>query len=301
MPAEHIPVLALEVKKFLLPPPGSTVIDATVGLAGHSRLFAERLGKSGMLIALDVDEKSLAIAKRVLAFSECGVRLFRANFAQIDDVFKTAKIEKADLIFADLGLCSTQLTDPERGLSFQQDSPLDMRLDDRIKTTAADIVNSIDERGLAELIFEFGQERASRKIARGIVHYRSRKKISTTAQLSEIICRALKVNPVSRRSKIHPATRTFQALRIAVNDELECLKTFLTKARKLLRPGGKIAVISFHSLEDRIVKYDFRDGACSGNYNIITKKPLTSCDEEITVNPRSRSAKLRIAEKVTGE
>ncbi|MCD4830246.1 MAG: 16S rRNA (cytosine(1402)-N(4))-methyltransferase RsmH [Anaerohalosphaeraceae bacterium] len=298
MPAEHIPVLAEDVKNSLVLSPDAVVVDATVGYGGHSSIFAESLGAGATLVGLDVDPKSLENAKKALANVKCNVRLFRANFAEIDDVFSAAGIEKADLIFADLGICSAQLLDPERGLSFQLDSALDMRLDDRLKVTAAEIVNSRDEKGLADLIFEFGQERASRKIARFIVHHRSRQKITTTSQLVEIICQALKVNPESRKRKIHPATKTFQALRIAVNDELGCLKTFLVRAKELLTPGGKIAVISFHSLEDGIVKHDFKESVYTGNYKIITKKPITASQSEASKNPRARSAKMRIAQKV---
>ena len=190
------------------------------------------------------------------------------------------------------------MADPDRGLSFQTDGRLDMRLDDRLRRTAADIVNSVDEKGLADLIYEFGQERASRKIARSIVHHRSNRKITTTGQLSTIICQAMKVNPLSRKKKTHPATKAFQALRIAVNGELECLKTLLSESPKLLTTGGKIGIISFHSLEDRIVKFDFRENASAGTYEILTKRPVTADSNEIEINPRSRSAKLRFAQKI---
>ncbi len=298
MQAEHIPVLAEAVENLLPVSHDAVVVDATVGYGGHSGIFAEHMGSSATLIGLDVDAKSLDNAKKTLAEVKCRLRLFRANFAEIDDVFKTAEIEKADLIFADLGICSAQLLDSERGLSFQIDSPLDMRLDDRLAVTASQIVNNRDEKGLADLIFEFGQERASRKIARFIVEHRTRQKITTTMQLVEIICKALRVNPVSRKRRIHPATKTFQALRIAVNDELGCLKAFLAHAKELLKTGGKIAVISFHSLEDGIVKRDFKEAVCIGKYRIITKKPVIALQAEVEKNPRARSAKLRIAQKI---
>jgi len=295
---EHIPVLAEPIAEMINLSPGSVVVDATIGHGGHSKIFARSLDSSGTIVGIDVDPKSLAAAKETLTGHKCRVLYYRANFAEISDVFDAAGIEKADLIFADLGICSAQLVDPERGLSFQLESKLDMRLDDRIKATAADIVNKTDEKGLADLIFLFGQERASRKIARSIVHYRKTKKITTTAELAMIICRAMKIDPLSRKSKIHPATKTFQALRIAVNQELKMLQNMLDQMPKLLKPGGRAAVISFHSLEDRIVKHDFRQKALAGEYNIVTKKPLVASQHERDMNPRSRSAKLRIAEKI---
>jgi 16S rRNA (cytosine1402-N4)-methyltransferase len=296
--AEHKPVLAQYISQELKLQSDSIVVDATVGFGGHSRIFAEQMGPGGTLIGMDVDNKCLEVAKENLSGVKCKVLLVRSNFSEIANVLRENGIEAADLIFADLGICSGQLADMDRGLSFGQDMKLDMRLDDRLETTAADIVNSRDEKGLADLIFKYGEERASRKIARSIVEFNRKAKIKTTGQLAEIICSALGVDPNSRRSKIHPATKTFQALRIAVNKELDNLEIFLDAIPKLLKKGGRAAIISFHSLEDRIVKNNFRNNKTAGIYDIITKKPAVAERAEEIENPRSRSAKLRIAEKI---
>ncbi len=298
MPAEHKPVLAQYISSQLKLQPDAVVVDATVGFAGHSRIFADLLDENGLIIGLDVDSKCLDIAKQNLTGVKCKVVLVRSNFSRIADVLRENGIQAVDLIFADLGVCSGQLADIDRGLSFGRDMKLDMRLDDRLDITAADIVNSRDEKGLADLIYKFGEERASRKIARSIVHYRQKSRIKTTGQLVDIICEALGVDPKSRKSKIHPATKTFQALRIAVNKELDNLQIFLDAAPVLLKKSGRLAVISFHSLEDRIVKNDFRANKTAGIYDIITKKPIVADRAEQIENPRSRSAKLRIAEKI---
>jgi len=297
MPAEHIPVLA-EFAAGISLRENAVVVDATIGCGGHSKILAKSLGKDAVLLGLDIDNNCLAIARQNLALLPCKVLLVRENFANIAEVLKQNGIEKADLIFADLGVCSVQLADESKGLSFGQDMKLDMRLDDRLEYSAADIVNSMDEKGLADLIYNLGQERASRKIARSIIQARGKKKIDSTAELVNIICRALKCSPKSRKSRIHPATKTFQALRIAVNSELENLEKFLAAAPNLLKENGKIAVISFHSLEDRIVKTNFRQNKAAGIYEIATKKPVTASIGERRENPRSRSAKLRMAVKL---
>ena len=226
----------------------------------------------------------------------CRVELVRANFDRIEKLLADRGIEKVDFILADLGFCSGQLEDAQRGLSFQTAMPLDMRLDDRLKTTAADLVNRLSQTELADLIYRYGQDRASRRIARFIVEQRSRQKLTTTAELAALVCRALKAP--ARGNRIHPATRTFQALRIAVNDELTRLRALLDAAPTLLKPGGAIAVISFHSLEDGMVKNDFREKKAERVYDVLTKKPIQPTDEEIARNPRSRSAKLRIAKRL---
>ena len=297
MPAEHTPVLA-EFAAGISLKENAVVVDATIGCGGHSKILAKSLGKDAVLLGLDIDNNCLAIARQNLALLPCKVLLVRENFANIAEVLKQNGIEKADLILADLGVCSVQLADESKGLSFDQDMKLDMRLDDRLEYSAADIVNSMDEKGLADLIYNLGQERASRKIARSIIQARGKKKIDSTAELVNIICRALKCNPKSRKSRIHPATKTFQALRIAVNSELENLEKFLAAAPNLLKENGKIAVISFHSLEDRIVKTNFRQNKAAGIYEIATKKPVTASIGERRENPRSRSAKLRMAVKL---
>jgi len=270
------------------------MVDATIGQGGHGYLFGKELGPEGMILGLDVDEKSIQRAQLVLKDLTCRVILAHANFADVDRLVLKYGIEKVDFLLADLGISSSQLADEERGLSFQHDMPLDMRFDQSQKTTAADIVNKTNEKALADVIYRFGEDRASRRIARFIVKYRRTKPIKTTVQLADIVCRALG----RKRGRIHPATRTFQALRIAVNHELENLQALLAKAPALLADGGYIAVISFHSLEDRQVKNDLRQNAKSGFYEILTKKPLTPSREEVEANPRARSAKLRIARKL---
>ncbi len=297
-PAEHRPVLAEQIRAAIKLKSDAVVVDATVGFAGHSRMFAESLGRDGILVGLDVDQTCLETARQCLANLPCKVLLIRENFAQLAEVLRQNGIDGADLIFADLGVCSGQLADIDRGLSFQKDMKLDMRLDDRIDVTAADIVNSMDEKGLADLIFKFGQERASRKIARSIVHFRKAAKIKTTTGLVDVICRALGCSPTSRKSRIHPATKTFQALRIAVNNELDNLGKFLDAMPLLLKKDGQAAIISFHSLEDRLVKNNFRQNKAEGVYAIVTKKPMIALRSEVFDNPRSRSAKLRIAIKL---
>jgi 16S rRNA (cytosine1402-N4)-methyltransferase len=295
---EHIPVLAETLAERISLSKDAVIIDATVGHGGHSLLFGERLGPEAAIIGLDVDRDCIRRAQENLSDLQCKVIIVRANFSHIASVIAEAGIDKVDFILADLGFCSAQLTDSSRGLSFQENMPLDMRLDDRITTTAADIVNRTDEKALADLIYNFGQDRASRRIARFIAAYRRDLPITTTGQLAALVCRALNQPAKGRRSRIHPATRTFQALRIAVNDELGNIEKLLATAPEILKKGGQIAVISFHSLEDRIVKNDFKQKRLEGLYEVITKKPLTASDSETADNPRARSAKLRIAKRL---
>ncbi len=293
--AEHIPVLAEILVEQINLPTDAVMVDATIGHGGHSLLFAKKLSPNGLIVGMDVDEDALQKAEAVLKEAKCRIVLIHSNFSQISEQLKEHSIEKVDFILADLGLCSAQIADEKFGLSFQTNMPLDMRIDKRLRYSAADIVNRFDEKNLADLIFKYGQDRASRRIARFIVNHRKENKITTTGQLAEIVCRAL--GSKGTRSRIHPATRTFQALRIAVNQELENLEKLLTAAPDLLNKDGLIAVISYHSLEDRIVKNDFRQNGANGIYNIITKKPLVPSQEEITETNRARSAKLRIAQK----
>jgi len=291
----HTPVLTKEVCELLNVQPGEIVVDATVGLAGHARLFAEAVGPEGMLIGLDVDPANLDLARKVLADFPCPIKLFHANFCDIQEIFKELDLDRVDIIFADLGVSSTQLDQFERGFSFREDGPLDMRMNPNLKTTATDLVNTLKERELADLIFYNSQEHASRRIAKRICQYRREGRITTTLQLSSIVAGALGVNPNSRKNKIHPATRTFLALRIAVNREIHCLETLLDQVPALLRPGGRFGVIAFHSVEDKPVKLNFRQQKNERKYQIMTKKPIVACDEERVSNPRSRSAKLRVA------
>ena len=299
----HVPVLLKEAIDFLAIRRGGTYVDATVGLGGHSYEIAKRLGAPGHLIGLDKDPAALNVARARLSRSAGvpagheeaedwpAITLLHRSFAEIANDQRPAT---ADGLLADLGVSSLQFGDPARGFSFQADGPLDMRMNPQAELTAEQVVNQVDEVTLANLIYEFGEERRSRRIARAIVRSRP---IRTTAQLADVISAAARpMNQAERR--IHPATRTFQALRIFVNRELDDLRALLEAAPRLLKPGGRLVIISFHSLEDRIVKDAFRDGVKQGHYRLLTKKPVTASEEEVDRNPRSRSAKLRAAERV---
>lgn len=295
MTAEHIPVLTETLAEQITLPPDGIMVDATIGQGGHSYLFGKSLGPKGLIIGLDIDDKAIESARKKLKDLTCKVVLVRSNFSEINQRVSEQGIDRVDFVLADLGVSSAQLADDRIGLSFQKDMPLDMRIDKRLKTTAADIVNKEDEKTLADLIYGFGQDRASRRIARFIVQKRAEEPISTTGQLADVVCRALSKPGQKRRWRLHPATRTFQALRIAVNNELENLKEFLTVVPQLLKKNARIAVISFHSLEDGLVKRDFRQNEKKGIYSVVAQKPIVPTRDEITVNPRARSAKLRIA------
>jgi 16S rRNA (cytosine1402-N4)-methyltransferase len=306
----HVPVLLKEAIDFLNVRRGGTYIDATVGLGGHSYEIAKRLGAPGHLIGLDKDPAALQIAERKLAPAKLDsgagvspanadwpkVTLMQSSFAEVGERFGE---NFADGLLADIGVSSLQLQDAARGFSFQADGPLDMRMDPRSERTAEQVVNHLDERELADVIYEFGEERRSRRIARAIVRSRP---IRSTAHLAEVISAAARpMNQIQdkyEQRRIHPATRTFQALRIFVNRELDDLRALVSAAPRILKPGGRVVVISFHSLEDRIVKDAFREGAKQGYFSLLTKKPVTATEEESDRNPRARSAKLRAAEKV---
>jgi 16S rRNA (cytosine1402-N4)-methyltransferase len=300
----HVPVLLKEAIDFLAIKRGGTYIDATVGLGGHSLEIAKRLGAPGHLIGLDKDPAALGIARERLVVGRSSlvvgqdqhpdwpkVTLLHRSFAELaNDGRRTAY----DGILADIGVSSLQLNDAARGFSFQAEGPLDMRMNPQAERTAEQVVNQVDEVTLANLIYEFGEERRSRRIARAIVRSRP---IRTTAELAAVVSAAARpMNQAERR--IHPATRTFQALRIFVNHELDDLRELLKAAPQTLKPGGRIVIISFHSLEDRIVKDAFREGVKQGHYKALTKKPVTAGEEEIDRNPRARSAKMRAAEKI---
>jgi 16S rRNA (cytosine1402-N4)-methyltransferase len=271
---------------------GGTYIDATVGLGGHSYEIAKRLGAPGHLIGLDKDPAALERARANLTGEDFPkVTLLQCSFAEVGKRFGR---NSTDGLLADIGVSSLQLDDAARGFSFQADGPLDMRMDPRSERTAEQVVNHLDERELADVIYEFGEERRSRRIARAIVRSRP---IRSTAHLADVISAAARpMNSESRR--IHPATRTFQALRIFVNRELDDLRALLAAAPRILKPGGRVVVISFHSLEDRIVKDAFREAAKQRSLSVLTRKPLRATEEESDRNPRARSAKLRAAEKV---
>jgi 16S rRNA (cytosine1402-N4)-methyltransferase len=321
----HVPVLLKEAIDFLAVRRGGTYIDATVGLGGHSYEIAKRLGALGHLIGLDKDPAALEHAReklhgpntdkaggKVQSSLESGatgvlarqtrsekdwpeITLLHRSFAQLADDRRWTTDDGVDGILADLGVSSLQLANAARGFSFQAEGPLDMRMNPHEERTAEQVVNQVDEVTLANLIYEFGEERRSRRIARAIVRSRP---ISSTAQLAAVISAAARpMNQAERR--IHPATRTFQALRIFVNHELDDLRALLDAAPQLLKPGGRLVIISFHSLEDRIVKDSMREAAKRGQYKLLTKKPVTASAQEMDRNPRSRSAKLRAAEKIS--
>lgn len=280
----HISVLSREIISGLEIREGGHYLDATVGGGGHSRLILEA-APDVRVTAIDQDEDALAAAKKVLVEYAQRITFVSSNFASYQ--FPAAKFNG---IVADLGVSSYHLDSPERGFSFRHEGELDMRMDRRQSLTAAEIINHWDEKTLANIFFEYGEERLSRRLARRIVEQRP---FQTTTQLAQTI--ASSVNSKYRHGRIHPATRVFQALRIAVNQELKSLETFLDKAPHSLVPGGRIAIISFHSLEDRIVKHSLRN---SSLLKVLTKKPITASEEEIKINSRSRSAKLRIAERI---
>ena len=295
----HVPVLLQPAIEFLAVRRGGTYIDSTLGLGGHSWEIAKRLGREGHLIGFDKDPAALESARErltkppaELADDWPKVELIHASFAEVAE---HASPSSVDGLLADLGVSSMQLADAARGFSFQAEGPLDMRMNPQSGLTAEQVVNRFDERELADAIYEFGEERRSRRIARAIVRARP---IHSTAHLAAVISAAARpMNQAERR--IHPATRTFQAIRILVNRELEDLRALLSgdAAAKVLKPGGRLVIISFHSLEDRIVKDALRDGAREGQFRALTKKPVIADDEEIERNPRSRSAKLRAAER----
>lgn len=289
----HVPVLPSEVLEYLQVRPDGHYIDATLGGGGHSQEILRRL-ESGKLLSLDRDPRALEIAgERLAGFGERSM-MQHGNFAQIDSLHAASGLPPVDGVLADLGLSSIQLNDAERGFSFSQAGPLDMRMDSTEALTASDLVNHADERELADLIFKLGEERHSRRIARAIVKARPYR---FTTELAQVVTRAIP----SRMGlhQIHPATRSFMALRMAVNQELESLNQFLGKVLSVLRPGGRVVIISFHSLEDRPVKQTFRDWQHQRLANLLTRKAVRPTQAEVQENPRSRSAKLRAAEKQT--
>ena len=291
----HVPVLLNEALHYLAIKAGSTVVDCTLGLAGHSAEIARLLGPTGRLIAFDRDPQAMLLAKVKLSQVSAELGEQAPAIDLVPEPFSSAPMHIAegsvDALLADFGVSSLQLDQAARGFSFMADGPLDMRMDTRRGETAAQVVNEANERELADLIYEYGEERRSRRIARAIVRGRP---VTTTGQLARIVRSAA---PAMKQDRIHPATRTFQALRIYVNRELDEIKALMEAAPKLLKPSGRMAVISFHSLEDRIVKDSLREGAQKGIWTILTKKPVTAGEDEIERNPRSRSAKLRAAER----
>lgn len=302
----HQPVLYKEIIHALQPRRGGRYVDGTLGAGGHARGIMEACAPDGQLLGLDVDPQALAIARKTLAPYEGRVHLAQASYTTLSTQLQRLGWSGVDGILLDLGASSMQFDTPERGFSFMQDAPLDMRFGPHAAQTAADIVNSYSERELADLLYEFGEERDSRKIARAIVRARP---LHTTR---ELVAAIEAVSP-RRGDRVHPATRTFQALRIAVNEELASVEAVLPQAAAGLRSGGRLAVISFHSLEDRIVKEFFREQSKDlvnppyeriyeeerkATLKEVNRKPITPSEEETRNNPRARSAKLRIAEKI---
>lgn len=302
---EHVPVLFHEVMDAVLPQPGGSYVDVTLGAGGHAAGILSASAPDGRLLGIDADPEAVAYARQALKIFEDRAVLQVANYRQLGAVAQALGFEKVDGVLMDLGLSSRQLSDAARGFSFSQDGPLDMRIDRDQGQPAADLVNGLPESELADLFWRYGEERYSRRIARAVVAARP---ITTTGELASVVSRT-----VGRREKIHPATRVFQALRIAVNDELEALSQALPQVRDLLRPGGRMAVIAFHSLEDRVVKQFYqneaRDCLCPpeaticvcehrASLRVVTRKPVRPTDEEVATNPRSRSARLRVAERL---
>lgn len=299
-PLGHTPVLLRMVGELLAVRRGEVVVDATVGLGGHAKLFAEALGPDGTLIGLDMDPANLDLARRTLADMQPRVELRHANFAELPAALASVGVDSVDVLFADLGVSSTQLDEAQRGFSFQREGPLDMRMDPRRTVKAADLVNRLSEKELGDLLYYNAQEFAGRRIARRICEVRREGRITTTTRLAEVVAGAVGVDPNSRKSKIHPATRTFLALRMAVNEETSNLEALLEAAPSMMKPDGRIGVIAFHSVEDKAVKTDFRRRKNEGIYRIVTKKPVVADEDERRENPRSRSAKLRVAVRFEG-
>ncbi len=289
----HIPVMCNELLKYLELGQGSTVLDCTVGLGGHADAILQEIGPQGRFLGIEQDSQALEVAQSKLQkFDNCV--LLQGNFRNIDAILARLKVKEVDGIIFDLGVSSLQLDSADRGFSFRLDAPLDMRMDRNLQLSAFDLINFLPEISLSNILKKYGEERWHNRISRAIVSERKKALIATTGQLVELIRR---VAPYGH-SKIHPATRTFQALRIAVNDELEALRLGLNKCVDFLKPAARICVISFHSLEDRIVKHQFRYFAKEGKLKIITKKPLRPTYKEAVNNPRARSAKLRVAERL---
>jgi len=294
----HTPVMLNEVIDFLKLKPGQAIVDATMGTAGHSKAILERITPGGRLIGIDRDEESLAASKERLKDYSSFCDFVHSNFVDIDKALKGLKIKKVDGVLMDLGISSFQLDDPARGFSFQNEGPLDMRLDRGSYISAYDLVNNLNEEEISSLLWNFGEERWHNRIAHLLIEERERHPISTTRELADIVARAIPARYRGRHYRIHPATRTFQAVRIAVNRELEILESAIIKGVEVLKKGGRICVISFHSLEDRVVKHTFKRLASEESIDILTPKPLTPTLSEAQVNPRSRSSKLRVAEKI---
>lgn len=288
-PSQHVPVLAQEVLTWLRPTVGQTIVDGTLGGGGHARLLAQEVGSSGLVVALDRDP--VAIESAASRLTGLSVRAVAANYSDMPEVLAQLAIDAVDGIVLDLGYSSDQLADESRGFSFHGSGPLDLRFDPSRGEPAWKLVERLSAEHLADLIFRYGEDRFSRRIARRIVERRQASPIRTAADLARVVRESV---PRSRDERLDPATRTFQALRIAVNEELKWLEVALRRLPDCLRPGGRLAVISFHSLEDRLIKEAFRDDA---RLEVLTRRPIRPGEQEVASNPRASSAKLRVAER----
>lgn len=295
MPIFHTPVMLAEVIRFLNCRPGGLYVDGTIGGAGHAAAILDASKPGGMLFGVDRDPDALKAANEFLKGFGDRVRIAKGPFSKLRELIENENFRCADGILLDLGVSSYQLDFESRGFGFGKDGPLDMRMDFECGIGAADILKNIDEEELSRIIFEYGEERYSRRIAHSIVTKRERKPILTTRELADAVVSSIPLR--ARHGRIHPATRTFQALRIFVNDELGELERFLKFGPEILCPGGRLVIISYHSLEDRVVKNAFRNWEGSGGYKVLTKKVVTPSENEVIKNPRARSAKLRALER----
>ena len=293
----HTPVLVQEILEQLGCRPGRVYVDCTVGMGGHSEAILKATQPNGRLIGLDRDDAAIKVARERLQDFGSQFMIFHEDFRRLEVVLDHLGIDRVDGVLFDLGVSSLQLSDPERGFSFREVGPLDMRMDRRTERTAADYVNQAPEKELSDVLYQYGEERWSRRIARAIVAKRKTDPIRSTQQLSDLVIRS--VPPFARSRRIHPATRTFQALRILVNSELEGLSDVIKTATTRIHIGGRVCVVAFHSLEDRIVKHVFREmGRESRVFRVVTKKPIRPGEAEVERNPRSRSARLRVVENL---
>jgi len=294
----HIPAMLHEVIDYLLLKPGQVIVDATIGTGGHSFEILKSISPGGKLIGIDRDEESLNVCRGRLSDFNSSLELVHANFVDLDEALAKLGVDKIDGIIFDLGISTFQLKNAQRGFSFQEEGPLDMRLDKDSYISAYDLMNNLNESEISGILWNFGQERWHNRIARLLIQERAIQPIATTRQLADLVVRAIPHRYRKSHYRIHPATRTFQAVRIAVNRELEIIESAIKKAVTILKEQARICVISFHSLEDRAVKQTFRQLKAEGLINIVTPKPLTPLLSEIEANPSSRSSKFRVAERI---